>query len=77
VRVFGFLSALAVSSLIIISCIPNFSLKQPTGKCKLQYDNLKDNYGLIDDKVKTMQQQMAELEKRITRCTAPFFEANP
>ena len=63
-RIFGFLSALAVSSLIIISLYTKFFPKAADREVQLKYDNLKDNYGILDNKTKTLQQQMAELEKR-------------
>ena len=76
-RVFGFLSALAVSCLIIISLYTKFFPKAADREVQLKYDNLKDNYVLLDDKVKTMQQQMAELEKRDNQVYRSIFEATP
>jgi len=76
-RIFGFLSALAVSCLIIISLYTKFFPKAADRAVQLQYDNLKDNYVLLDDKVKTMQQQMVELEKRDNQVYRSIFEANP
>jgi murein DD-endopeptidase MepM/ murein hydrolase activator NlpD len=76
-RVFGFLSALAVSCLIIISLYTKFFPKAADREVQFRYDNLKDNFGLLDDKVKTMQQQMAELEKRDNQVYRSIFEANP
>ncbi len=76
-RVFGFLSALAVSSLIIISLYTKFIPKATDKETNLKYDVLKDNYGVLSDKVKTMQQQMAELEKRDNQVYRSIFEANP
>ena len=76
-RIFGFLSALAVSCLIIISLYTKFFPKATDKEVQLKYDNLKDNYGVLDDKVKTLQQQMAELEKRDNQVYRSIFEANP
>ncbi|MGG9964705.1 M23 family metallopeptidase [Ferruginibacter sp. SUN106] len=76
-RIFGFLSALAVSCLIIISLYTKFFPKATDREVQLKYDNLKDNYSLLDGKVKTMQQQMAELEKRDNEVYRSIFEATP
>ena len=76
-RIFGFLSALAVSSLIIISLYTKFFPKAADREVQLKYDNLKDNYGILDNKTKTLQQQMAELEKRDNQVYRSIFEATP
>lgn len=76
-RIFGFLSALAVSCLIIISLYTRFFPKAADKMVQLKYDNLKDNYGILDAKVKTLQQQMAELEKRDNQVYRSIFEATP
>jgi murein DD-endopeptidase MepM/ murein hydrolase activator NlpD len=76
-RVFGFFSALAVSCLIVISLYNKFFPKAADREVQLKYDILKDNYGLLDGKVKTLQQQMAELEKRDNQVYRSIFEANP
>jgi murein DD-endopeptidase MepM/ murein hydrolase activator NlpD len=77
-RIFGFISALAVSSLIIISAYTKFmpsAVKDKEGT--LKYNYMKDNYTVLSDKVKTLQQQMAELEKRDNQVYRSIFEANP
>jgi murein DD-endopeptidase MepM/ murein hydrolase activator NlpD len=76
-RIFGFLSALAVSCLIIISLYTKFFPKVTDKESQLKYDILKDNYGTLNTKVKTLQEQMAELEKRDNQVYRSIFEANP
>ena len=76
-RIFGFLSALAVSCLIIISLYNKFFPKAADKEVQLKYDILKDNYGILDTKVKTLQEQMAELEKRDNQVYRSIFEASP
>ncbi|MEI9958560.1 MAG: hypothetical protein WDM90_20145 [Ferruginibacter sp.] len=44
---------------------------------QLKYDNLKDDYTVLDTKTKTLQQQMAELEQRDNKVYRSIFEANP
>jgi murein DD-endopeptidase MepM/ murein hydrolase activator NlpD len=76
-RIFGFLSALAVSCLIIISLYTKFFPKVTDKESQLKYDILKDNYKALNTKVKTLQEQMAELEKRDNQVYRSIFEANP
>jgi murein DD-endopeptidase MepM/ murein hydrolase activator NlpD len=76
-RIFGFISALAVSCLIIISVYTSFFPKVANKEGQLKYNVIQDNYGILNDKVKTLQQQMAELEKRDNQVYRSIFEANP
>jgi murein DD-endopeptidase MepM/ murein hydrolase activator NlpD len=77
-RIFGFISALAVSCLIIISVYTQFFFSKVADKeGQLKYNVLRDDYGTLNDKVKTLQQQMAELEKRDNQVYRSIFEANP
>ncbi len=76
-RIFGFLSALAVSCLIIISVYTNF-IPKPTDALHARQDSLmKENYATLKDQVKILQQQMSELEKRDNQVYRSIFEANP
>jgi murein DD-endopeptidase MepM/ murein hydrolase activator NlpD len=76
-RVFGFLSALIVSSVIVISLYNKFVPKPGDLALQPKYDLLKYNYGTLNDKVQTLQQQMAALEKRDNDVYRSIFEANP
>lgn len=76
-RFFGFLSALAVSCAIVIYLYTKFFPKATDREVQLKYEALKDNYSVLNDKVKTMQQQMAELEKRDNDVYRSIFEATP
>jgi hypothetical protein len=51
-RVFGFLSALAVSCLIIISLYNRFIPKPKDFETQRRYDAMKDNYATLNNKVK-------------------------
>ena len=70
-RFFGFISALLVSSAIVIwlytKFIPNPSDKQ----LKLKYDAIKDDYNNLNDELKTLQQQMAELDRSQVSARGP------
>lgn len=76
-RIFGFLSAIAVSCLIIIYLYTKFFPKAADKQVQLRYEALKDNYGVLNTKVKTLQQQMTALEKRDNEVYRSIFEATP
>lgn len=76
-RIFGFISAALVTSAIIVTLYTRFFPKARDKESQLKYDALKDNYATINGKVKALQQQMAELEKRDNQVYRSIFEANP
>ena len=76
-RVFGFISAALVTSAIIIWLYTKFVPKAADKETELKYDVMKENYSTLNGKVKTLQQQMAELEKRDNEVYRSIFEANP
>ena len=76
-RIFGFISAALVTSAIIVTLYTRFFPTATDKESQLRYDALKDNYGTISSKVKTLQEQMAELEKRDNQVYRSIFEANP
>jgi murein DD-endopeptidase MepM/ murein hydrolase activator NlpD len=76
-RIFGFISAALVTSSIIVLLYTKFFPKAIDKENQLKYDILKDNYGTLSGKVNTLQQQMAELEKRDNQVYRSIFEANP
>ena len=76
-RFFGFLSALLVSSAIVIYLYNRFFPKPTDLEAKKKYEALKDNYTVIDSKVKTLQEQLAALEKRDNEVYRSIFEASP
>ncbi len=76
-RIFGFLSALAVSCLIIISLYNRFIPKPKDIESERRYEAMRENYSDLKTKVKTLQQQMEELEKRDNQVYRSIFEANP
>jgi len=63
-RVMGFIASALVTALIIVSIAFKF-IDSPKEKImRLQYNNVLEDYGTLNQKVKAMQQQMADLEKR-------------
>ncbi len=76
-RIFGFISAALVTSAIIVTLYTKFFPKAADREFQLKYDILKDDYATLNGKVKTLQQQMAELEQRDNKVYRSIFEANP
>ncbi|MEO6489040.1 MAG: M23 family metallopeptidase [Ferruginibacter sp.] len=76
-RFFGFMSALLVSSAIVIYLYNRFFPRPTDIEANKRYEVLKDNYKVIDGRVKTLQEQLAALEKRDNDVYRSIFEANP
>lgn len=76
-RVLGFLSASIVTALIIVSIAYRFFPSSNEKRLMQENDALEDNYRIIDEKIKKMQQQLAELEKRDNDVYRTIFEASP
>ena len=76
-RVFGFISAALVTSAIVIYVYNTFFPKAADREAELKYEIIKDNYNTLAQKPKTLQQQMAELEKRDNEVYRSIFEATP
>ena len=76
-RIFGFLSALLVSSVLVIWLYTKFIPKPTDRESKLKYEVMKDNFTSLSDKVKSLQEQMADLEKRDNEVYRSIFEAKP
>lgn len=76
-RVFGFISAALVTSALVIWVYTNFFPTAADKEAEMKYKIIKDNYNDLAAKAKTLQQQMAELEKRDNEVYRSIFEANP
>jgi murein DD-endopeptidase MepM/ murein hydrolase activator NlpD len=76
-RIFGFISAALVTSAIIIWTYTKFVPKPFDKETNLKYELMKDNYTVLNDKVKGLQKQMGDLEKRDNEVYRSIFEANP
>jgi murein DD-endopeptidase MepM/ murein hydrolase activator NlpD len=76
-RVISFLSAAIVTALILVSIAYKY-FPSANEKRLMQYnDGLKDNYYILNEKVKKLQEQMSDLEKRDNGVYRAIFEANP
>lgn len=76
-RILGFLAGAIVTALIIV-VIAFQVIDSPKEMVMRQENNrIKEDYRLLNARVRTMQQQMAELEKRDNHVYREIFEANP
>ncbi len=76
-RFFGFLSALLVSSAVVIYLYDRFFPKPLELQQNRRYEVLRENYKTINSKVATLNEQIAALEKRDNEVYRSIFEANP
>lgn len=76
-RVLGFLSASIVTALIIVSIAYRFFPSANEKRLMTENESLSDNYKILNEKIKKLQQQLAELEKRDNEVYRTIFEANP
>ena len=76
-RVLGFLSAALVTALIIVSIAYKYFPSANEKRLIQSNEALKDNYYVLDEKIKKMLEQMGELEKRDNHVYREIFEASP
>lgn len=76
-RILGFLAAALVTALIIV--VIAFQLIDSPKELLMRQENqrIRQDYVLLNNKVKALQQQMGELEKRDNHIYREIFEANP
>jgi murein DD-endopeptidase MepM/ murein hydrolase activator NlpD len=75
-RFFGFLSALIVSSGIVIYLYNRFGPK-PKNPEYARYEVMKDNFTLLKNKTAALEEKIATLEKRDNEVYRSIFEQNP
>ncbi|MEO7801553.1 MAG: M23 family metallopeptidase [Ginsengibacter sp.] len=76
-RFFGFIATALVTALILVSIAFRFIPSPQAKLAEAQYSRMKENFGILDRKVKTMQQEMASLENRDNQVYRSIFEATP
>lgn len=76
-RIFGFIAAALVTSVIISYFAFQFVGSPAEKLLRSQNERLSDQYLQLNDQVKTVQQQMSELEKRDNDVYRSIFEAKP
>ncbi|MDI3322329.1 M23 family metallopeptidase [Pinibacter soli] len=76
-RVLGFLAASIVTSLIIVAIAFRY-IDSPKEKVMSgRFENMQNNYAVLQDRVQKLQQQMTDLEKRDNNVYRSIFEADP
>jgi murein DD-endopeptidase MepM/ murein hydrolase activator NlpD len=76
-RVLGFIAGSIVTALIIVSIAFNYIDSPKEKVLRKQYELARQDYDILNDNVKKLQGQMAELEKRDNDVYRAIFEANP
>lgn len=76
-RIFGFISAAVVTSALVILVYNKFVPKAADKESELRFGMMKENYTTLNERVKSLQQQMAGLEKRDNEVYRSIFEATP
>jgi murein DD-endopeptidase MepM/ murein hydrolase activator NlpD len=76
-RILGFLSASIVTALILVSLAYRYFPSVNEKRLMQTNDRLKDNYFVLNEQVKKMQEQIIGLEKRDNEVYRTIFEANP
>ncbi len=76
-RVFGVFSVLLVSAALVIWVYTKFIPRPSDKESNLRLELMKDNYAVLNQKVKVLQEQMAGLEKRDNEVYRSIFEAKP
>lgn len=76
-RVLGFISAAIVTAIIIVSIAYKYFPSANEKLLRQENDKLIQQYLVLDEKTKKLQQQMTELEKRDNDIYRTIFEANP
>ncbi len=76
-RVLGFLSASLVTAFIFVTIAYRYFPSANEKRLMQTNEALKDNYYVLNEKVKSLQRQMGELEKRDNEVYRTIFEANP
>ncbi len=76
-RFFGFIAAALVTALILVSIAFRFIPSPEAKLARAQYQTMKENYDVLNNKVQALQQEMASLENRDNQVYRSIFEANP
>ncbi|MDH7462249.1 M23 family metallopeptidase [Chitinophagaceae bacterium 26-R-25] len=76
-RVLGFIAASIVTSLIIVAIAFRY-IDSPKEKVMSgRFENMQNNYAVLQDRMQKLQQQMTDLEKRDNNVYRSIFEADP
>jgi len=76
-RVLGFISAAIVTAVIIVSIAYRYFPSANEKLLRQENDQLLQQYEILDEKTRKLQQQMTDLETRDNEVYRTIFEANP
>jgi murein DD-endopeptidase MepM/ murein hydrolase activator NlpD len=76
-RFFGFLSALLVSSAIIIYVYDRFFPSPAEVLARKRFEMMQENYKILNKRLVVLEEQLAALEQRDNEVYRSIFEANP
>jgi murein DD-endopeptidase MepM/ murein hydrolase activator NlpD len=76
-RILGFLSASIVTALILVTLAYRYFPSVNEKRLMQNNETLKDNYFVLNEQVKKMQEEIIGLEKRDNEVYRTIFEANP
>ena len=76
-RFFGFVSALIVSSAIIIYLYNRFFPKPTDMEANRKFEIMRDNYKTLNSKLHNIEDQLSSLERRDNEVYRSIFEQNP
>lgn len=76
-RVLGFISAAIVTAIIIVSIAYRYFPSANEKRLQQQNEALKENYLLLDEKAKKLEQRLSNLEERDNEVYRTIFEASP
>jgi murein DD-endopeptidase MepM/ murein hydrolase activator NlpD len=76
-RVLGFFSASIVTAVILVSLAYRYFPSANEKRLMQRNESLKDDYFVLNEKVKKLQGEMGQLEKRDNDVYRAIFEANP
>jgi len=76
-RILGFFSASIVTALILVSLAYHYFPSANEKRLMQKNESLKDDYFVLNEKVRKLQDQMVSLERRDNDVYRAIFEANP
>jgi murein DD-endopeptidase MepM/ murein hydrolase activator NlpD len=76
-RAFGFVAASLVTGFIMMFVFLRLTENPDTKLYRKQYEDLRDNYKVVEDRTRQLEQQMIELESRDNNVYRSIFDAFP
>ncbi|MFY7839071.1 MAG: M23 family metallopeptidase [Lacibacter sp.] len=76
-RVFSFLAAVSVAGFLFMQISYRYFPSANEQKLRKENSRLKENYSILNEEIKRMNQSLREIEKRDNQVYRSIFEANP